>query len=53
WDDTYKFINDKNDNYIQTILKGSSIFKKFNIDFNIILASLWAVGELIKIFKYV
>nr|WP_307897016.1 CHASE4 domain-containing protein [Clostridium botulinum] len=32
WDDTYKFINDKNDNYIETILKESSIFKKFNID---------------------
>ncbi len=27
WDDTYKFINDKNDNYIETILKESSIFK--------------------------
>ncbi|MCW6108628.1 CHASE4 domain-containing protein, partial [Clostridium sporogenes] len=32
WDDTYKFINDKNNNYIETILKGSSIFKNFNID---------------------
>nr|WP_242845166.1 EAL domain-containing protein [Clostridium botulinum] len=32
WDDTYKFINDKNNNYIETILKESSIFKKFNID---------------------
>ncbi|WP_041173368.1 EAL domain-containing protein [Clostridium botulinum] len=32
WDDTYKFINDKNDNYIENILKESSIFKKFNID---------------------
>ncbi|NFH33872.1 EAL domain-containing protein [Clostridium sporogenes] len=32
WDDTYKFINDKNNNYIETILKESSIFKNFNID---------------------
>ncbi|MGO5076064.1 EAL domain-containing protein [Clostridium sporogenes] len=32
WDDTYKFINDKNNNYIETILKESSVFKNFNID---------------------
>ncbi|MCS4471737.1 hypothetical protein JQ036_15500 [Clostridium botulinum] len=27
WDDTYKFINDKNDNYIETILKEVAFLK--------------------------